>query len=135
LLLLANQEHVKEHVGAIQTIPMIVDLFEITRGPTKFWAKALELHNQGKTSDQIAEDLGTNRGTANRSVRYGKALLDAGLTDPFIELFEAPRQVSRWKLHPRFRTTKNHTPGITNPVHGLDQHETDDRLDDRKQAI
>jgi hypothetical protein len=101
--------HLLEEEGASATpaplheVALTVDLFELTRGPARYWKRAFELHNAGLTLEEIAERLGTNRATANRSVRYAKALVAAGLTDPFVELKDSPTLVGRWRTHARFQ--------------------------------
>jgi DNA invertase Pin-like site-specific DNA recombinase len=82
--------------GRLNVAPMVVDLFEPS-GPAKYWAKALELADARYSSEQIAVALGTNRTTANRSVRYGRELRSAGLCDPYIQLIEIPANLGRWR--------------------------------------
>jgi hypothetical protein len=129
-----NQNHLNELAGEILTIPMAVDLFEIKRGPAFFWSKAIEL-KKSKTLDEVADELGTNRATARRSVRYGKELLEAGLTDPLIELTAPPTQGGRWKLHPRFQTAEVRMPGAQNTGDDPGREEHDGGSDYRKEAM
>jgi hypothetical protein len=95
-----EQEPAQASTGQVHTVPMIVDLFEVSCGPARYWAQALKLDNAGLTSEEITTELGTNRATANRAVRYGKALAAAGLSEPFVALTAPPTETGRWRLHP-----------------------------------
>jgi hypothetical protein len=100
---------------------MKVDLFDVSRGPAKYWAQAVELQQAGRNCDQIATELNTNRATANRAVRYGKALLAAGLSDPFVELTAQPTKMVRWRVHRRFKQGPPTGLGEANRITGQDQ--------------
>lgn len=103
ILSLLKQDQLTDADAQIQVVPMVVDLFDISRGPAKYWAQALKLHNAGNRSDEIAKELCTNRTTANRAVRYAKALGAAGLSDPFVKLDVQPSKAGRWRVHKRFK--------------------------------
>jgi hypothetical protein len=47
--------------------------------------------------DEIAAKLGLNRMTVKRALKYARLMAEAGLTDPYRELREEPKDASRWK--------------------------------------
>jgi DNA invertase Pin-like site-specific DNA recombinase len=120
LLTVLRNEHVQDLAGQVKTVSMVVDLFEPT-GPAKYWSKARELAEAGHTSEEIASALVTNRTTANRSVRYGRALLAAGLTDPYVELKEIPDNLGRW----RTRRAPQSIGSLPEGAGGSDQRDAD----------
>jgi hypothetical protein len=91
---------INEH---FESIPMTVDLFEPSAGP-KYGLKALELKEQrGWGPTRTAKELGITKRKVCIALKYGAALREAGLTDPFVELTEPPEAASRWRTHPRFQ--------------------------------
>jgi hypothetical protein len=109
ILSLLEQDAVEAINGQGLTVPMTVDLFAVTQGPARYWEEALNLANQGWNMQEIAAALGTNRATANRAVRYGRALIAAGLSDPFVALTGPPMKTGRWRVHPRLQ--QHHSSG------------------------
>jgi site-specific DNA recombinase len=83
-----------------EQIPMVVDLFEPSTGPA-YGLRTFELTMDGLGLTAIGERLGISKRRANIAAQYGEALWEAGLTDPYIELTEAPAAASRWRRHPR----------------------------------
>jgi hypothetical protein len=81
-------------------IPMTVDLFDRPAGPRHF-AEALRLSTAGYTLLQIGQELGIAKRQAHIAVQYGKALEEAGINDPLIELTEPPSAASRWRSRRR----------------------------------
>jgi hypothetical protein len=81
-------------------IPMTVNLFECSAGPQHF-AEALRLNRAGYTLIQIGQEMGIAKRQAHIAVQYGKALEEAGVNDPFIELTEPPSAASRWRSRRR----------------------------------
>ncbi|MCY2990749.1 MAG: recombinase family protein [Planctomycetota bacterium] len=80
-----------------ECIPMLVDLFEPSTGP-KYGLAALKLQEEeGLGLTAIGKKLGISKRRANIAVQYGRALREAGLTDPYIELTEPPTTASRWR--------------------------------------
>lgn len=77
-------------------IPVVVDLFEPSAGPG-WWAQALALAEQGVGLTEMGKRLGIGKRCAHLAKQYGEALRDAGLSDPFTELLEAPKAASRWR--------------------------------------
>ncbi len=80
-----------------ERVPMLVDLFNRSAGPEHGLA-ALQLQEKdGLGLTAIGKRLGITKRQANIAVQYGRALRDAGLTDPYIELKEPPAAASRWR--------------------------------------
>jgi hypothetical protein len=80
-----------------ERIPIVVDLFEPSTGP-RYGLEALNLkEEENLTPTQISRRLGITKRKADIAVEYGRALRDAGLTDPFIEINEPPVNASRWR--------------------------------------
>lgn len=80
-----------------ETIPMLVDLFEPSTGP-KHGIEALRLREEERLGlTAIGRRLGITKRQANIAVQYGGAMRAAGMTDPYIELTEAPTAASRWR--------------------------------------
>lgn len=77
-------------------IPVVVDLFELSTGPD-WWSKVLALVDKGLGLTAIGRRLGIGKRRAHIAKQYGEALREAGLSDPFTELLEAPKSASRWR--------------------------------------
>jgi len=83
-----------------KTVPIRVDLFEPSTGP-RYGLQAYEL-SKSKTPTQVGRQLGITKRCADIATAYGKAMHEAGITDPYQELTEAPQTASRWgKRKPR----------------------------------
>jgi hypothetical protein len=85
----------------IRRIPIQLDLFKPSTGP-EFGLAALKIKEEtGLGLTAVGKRLGINKRRADLAIRYGRKLRDAGLTDPFIELTEAPESAARWRTHPK----------------------------------
>src|SRR5262249_47253781 len=82
---------------------MSVELFERSAGPRLF-KEALTLAEAEMRLVDIGEKLGVAKRQAHIAVMYGKAMTQAGLTDPFIELSAPPANASRGVLDDKFLT-------------------------------
>lgn len=83
---------------SLEPIKMSVDLFVPSFAPKHAW-DVLKLHEeQGMTFKQIGSHLDTCYKNAFRAYKLAKAMRDAGLTDPYIRLYEAPDLGKRWRL-------------------------------------
>jgi hypothetical protein len=60
-----------------------------------------------------------NKRRANIAVQYGRLLRAAGMSDPFIELIEAPATASRWRTHPRNRPLQQDADAPSDPTANL----------------
>lgn len=83
-------------------ILMLVVLFEPSTGP-RHGLRAIAMREKGMSFKEIGLELGFQSGEAIRraeiAVSFGRKLRGAGLTDPYIELSEAPAAASRWRTH------------------------------------
>jgi len=79
-----------------EKIPIQVDLFEPSTGP-QYGLQAYELSVSGKTPTQIGRLLGITKRRADIATAYGRAMHEAGITDPYQELTEKPQSASRWR--------------------------------------
>lgn len=91
----------KEFGGVIDLLPtktLVVDLFDSSSAP-KYALTAFELKasNPSITLEQLGERLGISKRTAHLALQLGKELNQAGLSDPFVRLIEAPLNASRWR--------------------------------------
>jgi hypothetical protein len=93
-----------------ECIPMLVDLFEPSTGP-KYGREALRLKEEENLGlPAIGRRLGITKRRADLAVEYGRVMQVAGITDPYIELTEAPAAASRWRprgyreSHPKMNT-------------------------------
>jgi hypothetical protein len=82
--------------GDIREVPLVVDLFVPSNAP-KHAMQAVELQGKGFVLEKIGEELGISKRSAHLAVQYGRAMLDRGLADPFVELTEPPADASRWR--------------------------------------
>jgi len=99
-----------------EQIPVLMDLFKSSTGP-KFGLQALKLKEEqdlGLTA--IGKKLGITKRRANIAVQFGRALREAGMTDPYIELTERPEAASRW----RNRRHEQHLADTDSRLHGTD---------------
>jgi DNA invertase Pin-like site-specific DNA recombinase len=89
---------------------VIVDLFEPSTGPA-FGLKAEALaREQGQTEDQVATNLGLTKHPARCAIKYGRALREAGIEDPYLELTEPPIKAAHWGPHKRSRSQGGRKP-------------------------
>ncbi len=58
---------------------------------------ALTLNQSGIGLTAIGKQLGITKRRANLAVNYGRAMRNAGQTDPFTELTARPANASRWR--------------------------------------
>ncbi len=80
-----------------ETIPMLVDLFDLSTGPTH-GREALRLkEEEGLGLTAIGRRLGITKRKADIAVQFGKSMRAASLTDPYIELTAPPAAASRWR--------------------------------------
>ncbi|MBW3595718.1 MAG: recombinase family protein [Planctomycetes bacterium] len=79
---------------AFGLVPCCVDLFNRSAGP-KYGLKALKLSELGRGLTAIGKKLRITKRKANIAVQYGRQLRAAGLSNPFLELTEAPETASR----------------------------------------
>ena len=93
---LLDGKSVDSEIADIRRIPMLVDLFDPSHGP-KYGLQALALKKQGLTLVEIGRELGISKRSAHTASQYGKAMTEAGITDPYIELTEKPAAASRWR--------------------------------------
>jgi DNA invertase Pin-like site-specific DNA recombinase len=90
------QGQLGDPMATLQPVALMVDLFEPSAGPAHF-AEALRLSEMRLSLEQIGARLGISKRTAHIAVQFGKRMLEAGLTDPYIALAEAPKAASRWR--------------------------------------
>jgi DNA invertase Pin-like site-specific DNA recombinase len=87
-----------------------VDLFKSSTGPAYgLEAEALE-RQRNLQLDDVAKALGLNRRRAHIALQYGRALRQAGLDDPFIELTTAPEEAAHWGPHKKSRRPRKKSP-------------------------
>jgi hypothetical protein len=77
-------------------IAMEVELFERSIGP-KHWSAVLAFEGQNLGLTEIGRRLGIKKHEVWVARTYGRKLRAAGLTDPYLELIEAPEAASRWR--------------------------------------
>ena len=83
-------------------LKMTVDLFRPSEVPVNA-LRAIALYDAGRhTLDQIGQELGITLRNAHRAKELGKAMREAGLTDPYIRLTEPPANVAHWHIDPRY---------------------------------
>lgn len=82
--------------GELRTVILVVDLFNPSNAP-KYAMQAVALQEKGLVLEKIGEELGISKRSAHLAVQYGRAMIDRGLTDPFVELAEPPTNASRWR--------------------------------------
>ena len=76
---------------------LLVDLFQRSAGPQCGLAALVLKEEKHFGLTAIRKELGITKRCANLAVQYGEKLRAAGLTDPFVELTEAPAEASRWR--------------------------------------
>ena len=91
-------------IPILTPVEITVDLFDPSNGP-KHFVRALALSEAGITLEQIGKELGISKRAAHVAVQFGRDMKEAGLTDPFIELTEAPQEASRWRFQRRYRAS------------------------------
>jgi hypothetical protein len=101
-----------------ECIPMLVNLFKPSTGP-EHGLKALELKEQqnlGPTA--IGKKLGISKRRVDIAINYGRALREAGMTDPYIELTEPPTTASRWRnrRHQQNSPDSHNEPPQSQPI-------------------
>jgi hypothetical protein len=84
---------------------MTVDLFH-SSGVVKHHAEVMALRGADLKLEQIAHRLGISKAMAQEASIFGGKLKVAGITDPFTELKEAPKVVSRWRALNRTRNAQ-----------------------------
>jgi len=99
-LMLRNRDSLPEHLQVLQR-QFLVDLFEPSTVPG-LAMQALEYfesfpEDNRPTMDELGKILKTDRTRANRALRLGRRMREAGLTDPFIPLTEKPENTGRWR--------------------------------------
>jgi hypothetical protein len=93
-----------------------VDLFRPSTGPAYGQkAEALE-REQTLRLNEVAIALGLNRRRAHIALQYGRALRNAGLDNPYIELTGPPDAAAHWGPHKKSRRPRKELPAPTNPV-------------------
>ncbi len=76
-----------------------VDLFRPSTGPAYgLKAEALE-REEGLGLSAITKALGLNKRRSHIALQYGRAMRQAGLVDPFIELNSPPARAAHWGPH------------------------------------
>lgn len=89
----------KEEWKAAEWLPPVhvqVDLFEPSTAPANaIWANELRSF---LTLEEIGNVLGISKRSAHLAAELGKAMLAAGLTDPYVRLSECPTAPSRWRF-------------------------------------
>jgi DNA invertase Pin-like site-specific DNA recombinase len=107
--------------GQVQTIPMSVDLFERSAA-VRYGLAAVALQEAGLSLAQIGQQLGIGKRQAHLAAQCGKRLKQAGRTDAFVELTQAPPAASRWRTHrrlapqPRTPARPSDPPGPPGPT-------------------
>ena len=79
-----------------ESIPLTIDLFTRSSGP-KYGMDALALKKQQVGLTAIGRTLGITKRQAHLAVQFAEAIGEAGVTEPFKELSEAPPNASRWR--------------------------------------
>jgi regulator of replication initiation timing len=80
-----------------------VDLFRPSTGPA-FGLKAEALEREQRLGlMQIAKRLDLNKRRAHLALQYGRAMRQAGLVDPFVELTSPPAKAAHWGPHQKPR--------------------------------
>lgn len=87
------------------TVPITVDLFERSAGP-RYGLEALALKEKGLTLEVIGSRLGIAKRQAHIATTYGKAMVGAGMADPYLELKEPLAAASRWRTHRQFQAAR-----------------------------
>ena len=105
--LLAALRGAVSEVGGLESMDMIVDLFEPTLVPRHALAAA-ELKGS-MTLVQIGRALGISKRQAHLASQLGAKMIEAGITDPYIRLTEAPQTPSHWNVHPQFSSASDGT--------------------------
>jgi hypothetical protein len=75
---------------------VLVDLFDPSSGP-RCGLQAFALKQQGLSLVKIGLELRISKRSAHIAAQYGKAMTEAGISDPFIELTDRPTAASRWR--------------------------------------
>jgi DNA invertase Pin-like site-specific DNA recombinase len=91
---------------------VIVDLYKPSSVPA-FGLKAEALSRKPQVSAfEVGKQLGLSKRVAHQAIQYGKALRQAGLEDPYVELTSAPDKAAHWGPHkkPRRPGTKSQPP-------------------------
>lgn len=99
-LMLRNRDSLPEHLQVLQR-KFVVDLFEPSTVPRLAMQALKEFENfpedHRPTMDELGKILKTDRTRANRALRLGQRMREAGLTDPFVPLTEKPDNAGRWR--------------------------------------
>jgi len=90
------QPEVLAAAAEMRSVPLVVDLF---KRPTRIrCAKAVyELVSGGLSIADAARRLSIPETSANRAFRTGKAMVEAGIGDPYIEVKSMPERPPRWR--------------------------------------
>jgi hypothetical protein len=104
-----------QNIKTPMTVRITVNLFRSAAGP-RHGLEALALKQQRLTLVAIGKRLGIAKRQAHIAATYGKAMVDGGITDPYLELTEPLPAASRWRTHPRFQKQEPpHGSQVDNP--------------------
>jgi hypothetical protein len=93
-----------------------VDLFRPSTAPAfGLRAEALERERDMRRT-QIAETLVISERRAHIAMQYGRAMRQAGLVDPFIELTAPPAKAAHWGTHKKSRRSPKELPRPADPA-------------------
>jgi hypothetical protein len=106
ILDLLNAENEGPEAARLFVVPMTVDLFHPS-GVVKHHGEVMALRAAGLKLEEIAHQLGISQDMAREASIFGRKMKKAGITDPFTELKEAPKVVSRWRALSRTRNAQS----------------------------
>jgi predicted site-specific integrase-resolvase len=83
---------------SLEPIKMLVDLFVPSFAPKHAWKVLKVLEEEKLTFKQLGKRFDTDHRNVFRAVKLARAMREAGISDPFIRLAEAPDLGKRWRL-------------------------------------
>jgi hypothetical protein len=84
-------------------VEMVVDLFEPSLAPLHATNAYALSRQDGMTLTKIGTKLGISKRAAHLAKQLGIAMVQSGITEPFIRLAEQPANASRWRFTKRIK--------------------------------
>ena len=92
-----------QNANWMSPISIVVDLFPPAEVPANAMRAIALYEDSGMTLDKLAAELGMIRRQAHRAKDLGKAMREAGLSDPYIRLTEPPDAAAHWRTHASYK--------------------------------
>jgi DNA invertase Pin-like site-specific DNA recombinase len=84
-------------------------------------AEAINREQQNMSAEKVGKQLGLTKRVAHLAIQYGRALRQAGLEDPYIELTAPPEKAAHWGPHKKPRRPAAKPDQPTGPAPPSDQ--------------